>query len=133
MEKLSGLSGACKISHTTILIVSGSWSNALGQLSFYFIMKVNSYIVGLRWEHDPHSYIKIVATQYDDELNPNSWKIAYGNDCISKSEKDWIWESLPSVRDDDYLKDTRFKTAELAFEFFKTHFSDNVFPKADGT
>lgn len=55
------------------------------------------------------------------------WVISHGDrNVYSKSEKDFIYEGLPSSRTDKMRKDTQFHTVEECFSAFKTWKEDKI-------
>lgn len=65
-------------------------------------------------------------------LDGSSWAICHGDRmCFSKSECDFIWESMPSGRSDEFIADTRFATAEEAFDFWRENMDRYIFGHDD--
>lgn len=60
-----------------------------------------------------HYFIELTQRSDDEER----WAIYWGSFCLSREVDDFVYECIPSNRDDKFLKDTRFDSAEEAFDF----------------
>ncbi len=75
---------------------------------------------GISYDKVRFKWIVVEATKYDDETNkPISWGIRNGSLIMSKITGDFEYETSPSNRDEDFLKEFRFDTPEEAFECWK--------------
>ena len=57
---------------------------------------------------------------YTIKFTGKGWTILQGpgdSFCMSKSEDGFVYQPSPSNRDDEFFKDTRFKTVRAAFKF----------------
>ena len=56
----------------------------------------------------------IIRTSYEK----NIWKVYYFRECLSK-DLEWVYESQPSSRTEDFLEKTRFSSPEEALLCYK--------------
>lgn len=68
------------------------------------------------------NFAEIVATKFDEEGQPTSWAIRESGSVLA-NDGEWEMEPLPSDRDDEYLRRTRWPTAEQAAEFALLNFT----------
>lgn len=61
-----------------------------------------------------HMFASIDATNFDAIGNPTKWCVREGGSCLN-DEGEFEYEPNPSSRDDDFLKRTRFDSAEEAY------------------
>lgn len=68
--------------------------------------------------------IRVTATNHDANLRPTAWAI-YGQakTCLNKKTREFDFESAPSQRNEIYVRNYRFATAQEAIAFFRKHFS----------
>lgn len=52
--------------------------------------------------------------------NGDRWSVYYFAAVLTK-DLSWIYEPLPSERDEEHFKKTRFSTPEEAYEFYKSN------------
>lgn len=83
-------------------------------------MEILSY--GLKFDNISTHWITVDATSFNDDGEALSWAIRNGTrSCYSKSQKRFIYEPMPSERDDDFFSDCRFLSAIEAETFFNNH------------
>jgi hypothetical protein len=64
---------------------------------------------------DIFSMITVEATKYDENnLKPTSWAVRQRGLAMSNKTGIFCYEQLPSSRNDEYLEEFRFPTAEMA-------------------
>lgn len=83
---------------------------------------LNKATTFLIWSLDDHG-----TSSYDITVelrSTNRWAICYGRSCWDIRENEFIYESMPSGRTEDYIKNTRFSLDEalkLAEEIIKPY------------
>lgn len=89
-------------------------------------LKIQSYIL-----YEPTFLGGLSANMYQVTLErrpqregDDKWAIAKPGAVLSKSEKDFVYESQPSSRTAKILKDTRFVSAEEAYKFWVDKIQD---------
>ena len=65
------------------------------------------------------SYFTVTLERRGQRDGPDRWGIFKGSSVLSKSSKNFEYESMPSSRTDESLADTRFSSAQKAFIFWK--------------
>lgn len=69
------------------------------------LSKATSFLI---WGHDSgHDWDITVENRGKDR-----WAICLGRSCWNKTEKDFVYESLPSSRTEEFMKNSRFSLQE---------------------
>lgn len=55
-----------------------------------------------------------------EKRSQDTWAIVGDGNCLTKTN-DWIYESMPSNRTEEFINDTRWSNAQDAIEFAEQH------------
>lgn len=80
------------------------------------VVHLNGYICG---QDDGMIYHHYTISLRTNEENQQKWAICDGRLCLSKSKQEFVYETFPSSRTEDFINDTRFDSVEEAFEFLE--------------
>ena len=76
------------------------------------VVTLNGYII----PENAEGYDRITIELRRQMSGQPLWAIYKQGYCFSKSSKEFEYEPLPSSRDCDFIKDTRFKSIDLAID-----------------
>jgi hypothetical protein len=69
----------------------------------------------LRLYGEPEQYNLVELQRRDQREGVVRWSINLRGYCLNQRTQDWEWEPQPSSREDEFLRDCRFESAEAAF------------------
>lgn len=95
------------------MITLADLSNRITSYDLGPVIRANNFLIREDNVKCPYRYDLIRMQQLEEN---DKWKISNGSSVYSKSEKEFIHESLPSSRTNEVITDTRFDSVEEAVD-----------------
>lgn len=86
--------------------------------------------IGLKFDKQREEWIILEATKFDDEYTKAiSYAIRKSGSCWNKTAQKFIYEPMPSNRDDDFFEQCRFASEEEALSEWELIIKPKLFPE----